>query len=95
MIEKDEAILTPNLWLAGYITYATKCECRFQHNGSMLLFSLKKNESTMKAMSDYNNGALIPAVEYAEIAKRLRHEMYLAKNEKENETGNRYGHNSK
>lgn len=49
----------------------------------------------MKAMSDYNNGALIPAVEYAEIAKRLRHEMYLAKNEKENETGNRYGHNSK
>jgi hypothetical protein len=82
MKEKDEIILTPNLWLAGYITHATKCECRFQHNGSMLLFALPKTEAVTMAMADFNNGALIPAIEYAEIAKRLRHEMYLKKNER-------------
>ena len=86
----DELILTSNLWQAGFITYIIKCEIQFQYNGSMFLFSLPKTEAVLKAMRDFNNGALIPAVEYAEVIKRLRHELYLVKNEigRGNEHGN-------
>ena len=87
MQEKDDKIRTPNLWLTGYIVHDTQCKCSFEHNGTMLLFSLPRNEAVMKAMADFNNGALIPAIEYAEVCKRLRHEMYLAKSERENVSG--------
>lgn len=87
MGESEEVILTPNLWIAGYIIHITKCKCNFEHNGTMLLFSLPKTKAVVKAMADFNNGGLVPAIEYAEIAKRLRHEMYLAKTERESASG--------
>jgi hypothetical protein len=87
-VETSEGvILTPNLWITGYIIQTTKCKCSFEHNGTMLLFSLPKTKAVMKAMTDFNNGGLVPAIEYAEIAKRLRHEMYLVKNGRESESG--------
>ena len=91
MGENEATILTPNLWLTGYTIQVTKCTSNFEHNGTMLLFSLPKTEAVVKAMADFNNGGLVPAIEYAEIIKRLRHEMYLAKNGNENGTGPRNG----
>jgi hypothetical protein len=86
MGEKED-ITTPNLWLTGHIIYVTQCKSSFEHNGAMLLFSLPKTEAVMKAMADFNNGGLVPAIEYAEIIKRLRHEMYVAKTERESASG--------
>jgi hypothetical protein len=91
---ENEVILTPNLWKTGYTIQITKCKCNFEYNGTMLLFSLPKTEAVTKAMADFDNGGLVPAVEYAEICKRLRHEMYVAKTEKESAsgTGERHGY---
>jgi hypothetical protein len=89
---ENDVILTPNLWLAVYIVLITQCKSSFEHNGTMLLFSLPKTEAVTKAVADFNNGGLVSAIEYAEIAKRLRHEMFLAKNERESGTGDRHGY---
>jgi hypothetical protein len=87
MDDHEEVILTPNLWIVGYTIQTTKCKSGFEDNGSMLLFSLPKTDAVLKAMADFNNGGLVRAIEYAEIVKRLRHEMYLTRNERESENG--------
>jgi hypothetical protein len=87
MDDHEEVILTPNLWIVGYTIQTTKCKSGFEDNGAMLLFSLPKTDAVLKAMAGFNNGGLVRAIEYAEIIKRLRHEMYLAKNERESVSG--------
>jgi outer membrane lipopolysaccharide assembly protein LptE/RlpB len=86
---KNKTILTPNLWLTAFTIETTGCSFGFEQNGNMTMFALPRTEKVLKSINDFNTGAMVTANRYAEICKRLRHELFLAKIE--NEKGDVYG----
>ena len=84
---EEKTLTTPNKWAAAHAIQKTGCRCKYEDQGSMMMFALPDTEDVRQALRDFNMGGLVPAIEYAEIAKRLTHELHQAKEEK----GMRYG----
>jgi hypothetical protein len=70
--QKD--FLTKDVWLASALVHLLKAEPAYKVENGQTIFVFPKSVSLHRAIETYNSSILY---EYAQVAKRLRAEMYL------------------
>ena len=84
---------TTDLYLASALSILTNIHptLSIKHN-ERVVFCFEANDSLYKAISDYNQGIKLSAIDYAETIKKLRAEMIIKRNrnrgDKTSETSN-------
>ncbi len=68
-----------DVYLSAAVSLLIDLPPGFRVENGKTLFTFPRNEALYKALDDYNSGASLPALEYAERIKRLRAEMLMRK----------------
>lgn len=79
-METDKVFETADLYLTSAITTLLKIEPFFKVIRGKTIFCFVATDELYRAMSVYNAGVALPAIEYAGTIKRLRGEMIMRRN---------------
>ncbi len=71
-----------DVYLSAAISILLNFSPGFRVENGKTLFTFPRNEALYKALDDFNSGAALPALEYAERIKRLRAEMLMRRGQK-------------
>lgn len=74
-METDKVFETADLYLSSAITTLLKIEPIYKVIRGKTIFCFIATDELYRAMTVYNAGVSLPAVEYADTIKRLRAEM--------------------
>lgn len=79
-METDKIFETTDLYLSSAITTLLKIEPLYKVIHGKTIFCFAATDDLYRAMSVYNAGVALPAIEYAGTIKRLRAEMIMRRN---------------
>ena len=71
--------VSSDLYLSAAISLLLQTQPNFKVENGRTLFVFEVSDRLYKAMSDYNSGIAINALEFTQAIKRLRSEMLLRK----------------
>ena len=71
-----------DLYLSAAISLLLNLPPGFRVENGKTLFTFPRDEALYKALDDYNSGASLPALDYAERIKRLRAEMLMRRGQR-------------
>ncbi len=71
--------VSSDLYLSAAITILLQTQPNFRVENGRTLFVFEVSDKLYKAMSDYNSGIEINALEFVQVLKRLKSEMLMRK----------------
>jgi hypothetical protein len=79
-MDTERVFETPDLYLSAALVMLLEARPAFKVARGKTIFCFPATDDLYRAMSIYNAGAPLNAIEYAETIKRLRAEMIMRRN---------------
>lgn len=76
---KRNDFTTTDLYLASAVSILLQIQPKFKVENNMVLFTFPVSDDLYRAMTAYNSGVSLNAFEFAQTIKKLRGEMYMAR----------------